>query len=149
MVNDFQLFFICLYLIQPWKTECLYLLADNISIKSKNDGNRTLPYGENQEGNEPKNDGNPLLKRFCWESSKNNLKSQRQVDIKHSIFIFKKMALIITYRMNSTNTSTSKHSDRQFHEHRQVYNNSISLFNTVFFQVICQLSQNIDNLKHK
>lgn len=41
--------------------------------------------------------------------------------------------------MNCTNSSTRKHSDGEFHKHGQVNYNSITLFNTNIFQVICKL----------
>ena len=52
-MNQVQ-YYLYVFIYQNMKMECLYLLADNISIKINNDGNGTLPFEENQEDNEPK-----------------------------------------------------------------------------------------------
>lgn len=87
----------------------------------------------------------PLGQRFRGESSKNNLYAQGEQFLHlWGGKLSKKMVIQefteVQYRVNSTNSSTSKHSYGQFHEHGQINQNSITLPDANVFQVICKLS---------
>lgn len=49
--------------------------------------------------------------------------------------------VVIQYRVNSTNASTCEHCNWKFHEHWQINHDSITLFDTNIFQVVCKLQK--------